>query len=220
MASLHRMHLPPHPTVPLQSPARPPPAWSLSVELWIPITIVAALLQCVRTALQQKLKALLSTNGANFVRYFYGAPVSLAMLAAILLPWARPCRCRASNFWCLIALAGPGADRRHLAADLRLHLAQLHRRHRLFQDRDGADRDLRHPAAGRAVEPLGLDRHRRQPVRRLGAVDPRRRQGPAQHPVRLDAEIGRWSASPPAAASPSPPSASAPPRCRCPRAIS
>jgi len=54
------------------------------VELWIPITVVAALLQCVRTALQQKLKALLSTNGANFVRYFYGAPVSLAMLGAIL----------------------------------------------------------------------------------------------------------------------------------------
>ncbi len=54
------------------------------MELWIPITIVAALLQCVRTALQQKLKALLSTNGANFVRYFYGAPVSLAMLGAIL----------------------------------------------------------------------------------------------------------------------------------------
>jgi drug/metabolite transporter (DMT)-like permease len=54
------------------------------VELWIPITIVAALLQCVRTALQQKLKALLSTNGANFVRYLYGAPVSLAMLGAIL----------------------------------------------------------------------------------------------------------------------------------------
>ena len=55
------------------------------MELWIPITVVAALLQCVRTALQQKLKALLSTNGANFVRYFYGAPVSLAMLGAIVV---------------------------------------------------------------------------------------------------------------------------------------
>src|SRR6185295_7428067 len=31
----------------------------------------------------QKLKALLSTNGANFVRYIYGAPVSLLMLAVI-----------------------------------------------------------------------------------------------------------------------------------------
>jgi len=53
------------------------------VELWIPITVLAALLQCVRTALQQKLKALLSTNGANFVRYLYGAPVSLLALGLI-----------------------------------------------------------------------------------------------------------------------------------------
>lgn len=53
------------------------------MELWIPITVVAALLQCVRTALQQKLKALLSTNGANFVRYLYGAPVSLLALVVI-----------------------------------------------------------------------------------------------------------------------------------------
>ena len=54
------------------------------MELWIPITVAAALLQCVRTALQQKLKALLSTNGANFVRYLYGAPVSLAMLGGLV----------------------------------------------------------------------------------------------------------------------------------------
>ncbi len=53
------------------------------MELWIPITVLAAFLQCVRTALQQKLKALLSTNGANFVRYLYGAPVSLLALALI-----------------------------------------------------------------------------------------------------------------------------------------
>lgn len=52
--------------------------------LWIPITIAAALFQCARTALQQKLRALLNVNGANFVRYFYGAPVSLAMLAALV----------------------------------------------------------------------------------------------------------------------------------------
>lgn len=55
------------------------------MELWIAITIAAALLQCVRTALQQKLKAVLSTNGANFVRYLYGAPVSFALLVLIAL---------------------------------------------------------------------------------------------------------------------------------------
>lgn len=53
------------------------------MELWIVITVLAAFLQCVRTALQQKLKALLTTNGANFVRYLYGAPLSLLALAII-----------------------------------------------------------------------------------------------------------------------------------------
>ncbi len=54
------------------------------VELWIPITIGAALFQTIRTALQQKLKAQLSTNGANFVRYVYGAPLSILMLVLLL----------------------------------------------------------------------------------------------------------------------------------------
>lgn len=54
------------------------------MELWIPITIAAALFQTIRTALQQKLKAQLSTNGANFVRYVYGAPLSILMLALLL----------------------------------------------------------------------------------------------------------------------------------------
>jgi drug/metabolite transporter (DMT)-like permease len=75
------------------------------VELWIPITVLAALLQCVRTALQQKLKALLSTNGANFVRYLYGAPVSLAMLAAIVATGtALPMP--GLKFFAFVALAG------------------------------------------------------------------------------------------------------------------
>ena len=54
------------------------------MELWIPITVLAALFQCVRTAMQQKLRAILNTNGANFVRYLYGAPISLAMLAGLV----------------------------------------------------------------------------------------------------------------------------------------
>ena len=44
---------------------------------WIPITIAAALFQCWRTALQQKLRHLLSVNAAGFVRFLYGAPTAL-----------------------------------------------------------------------------------------------------------------------------------------------
>ncbi len=54
------------------------------MELWIPIAIAAAACQAWRTALQQKLKALLSTDGANFVRYLYGAPVSVLMIVLLV----------------------------------------------------------------------------------------------------------------------------------------
>jgi len=51
---------------------------------WIPITIAAALFQCWRTALQQKLRHLLSVNGAGFVRFLYGAPTALLIFLGAL----------------------------------------------------------------------------------------------------------------------------------------
>ncbi len=64
------------------------------MELWIPITVSAALFQCWRTAMQQKLRHLLSVNGAGFVRFLYGAPTALVLLTAALagtgLPLPRP----------------------------------------------------------------------------------------------------------------------------------
>jgi len=55
------------------------------VPVWIPITLAAALFQCWRTALQQKLRNLLSVNGAGFVRFLYGAPTALLLLIVALL---------------------------------------------------------------------------------------------------------------------------------------
>jgi drug/metabolite transporter (DMT)-like permease len=55
------------------------------MPLWIPITVSAALLQCWRTAMQQKLRHLLSVNGAGFVRYLYGAPTALVLLVGALI---------------------------------------------------------------------------------------------------------------------------------------
>lgn len=49
---------------------------------WIPITIAAALFQCWRTALQQKLRHQLSVNAAGFVRFLYGAPTALLIFLA------------------------------------------------------------------------------------------------------------------------------------------
>src|SRR5579864_4791664 len=52
------------------------------MELWVPVTVAAALFQCWRTAMQQKLRHLLSVNGAGFVRFLYGAPTALVLLVA------------------------------------------------------------------------------------------------------------------------------------------
>jgi drug/metabolite transporter (DMT)-like permease len=62
------------------------------MELWIPITLTAALFQTWRTALQQRLRGLLSVNAAGFVRYLYALPTGALLLigsyraAAIALP--------------------------------------------------------------------------------------------------------------------------------------
>jgi drug/metabolite transporter (DMT)-like permease len=52
--------------------------------LWIPLTIAAAFLQNVRSALQKHLKGQLGTTGATFVRFGYGFPVAIAYLAGLV----------------------------------------------------------------------------------------------------------------------------------------
>ncbi len=52
--------------------------------LWIPLTIAAAFLQNVRSALQKHLKGRLGTTGATFVRFGYGFPVAIAYLAILV----------------------------------------------------------------------------------------------------------------------------------------
>ena len=52
--------------------------------LWIPLTIAAAFLQNVRSALQKHLKGRLGTTGATFVRFGYGFPVAIAYLAGLV----------------------------------------------------------------------------------------------------------------------------------------
>ncbi len=47
------------------------------MEIWIPITIVAAFFQNLRSALQKHLKGKLSTGGATYSRFFYAWPFAL-----------------------------------------------------------------------------------------------------------------------------------------------
>ncbi len=50
------------------------------MPLWVPVTMVAALFQTWRTALQQRLRGSLSVGTAGLVRYLYAVPVGLALL--------------------------------------------------------------------------------------------------------------------------------------------
>jgi drug/metabolite transporter (DMT)-like permease len=47
------------------------------MELWIPITIAAAFLQNLRSALQKHIKGRLSTSGAAYARFLYAWPLAL-----------------------------------------------------------------------------------------------------------------------------------------------
>jgi drug/metabolite transporter (DMT)-like permease len=51
-------------------------------SIWLPATLSAGLFQALRTAIQQRLRAQLSVNGAGLVRYVYGAPVALLLWLA------------------------------------------------------------------------------------------------------------------------------------------
>jgi drug/metabolite transporter (DMT)-like permease len=52
--------------------------------IWLPATLLAALFQAWRTAVQQRVRAELSVNAAGLVRYLYGLPVGLVLLGAYL----------------------------------------------------------------------------------------------------------------------------------------
>ncbi|MCF8469110.1 MAG: hypothetical protein K9G33_17075, partial [Sneathiella sp.] len=53
------------------------------MEAWIPITIFAAFFQNIRTSLQKYLKGRLSTGGATYVRFLYGAPFALLYILTL-----------------------------------------------------------------------------------------------------------------------------------------
>jgi drug/metabolite transporter (DMT)-like permease len=66
------------------------------MDAWIPITLAAAFLQNLRSALQKHLKAQLSTTGATFGRFAFAAPLAalyatgLAILADYEVPEPNP----------------------------------------------------------------------------------------------------------------------------------
>jgi len=53
------------------------------LELWIPVTVFAAFMQNLRSALQKHIKGKLSTSGAAYVRFLYAWPFALLYLWAV-----------------------------------------------------------------------------------------------------------------------------------------
>ena len=76
------------------------------MPLWIPITVAAALCQNIRTTMQQKIRGILSVDGANFVRYLYGAPLALGMLAFLVFVTGRHVPSISLYFLLLVTIAG------------------------------------------------------------------------------------------------------------------
>src|ERR1700681_2084491 len=71
------------------------PMFSIA-SLWIPFTIVAALGQVTRNAMQRQLTGPLGTWGATNIRFLFGFPFSIVFFAVVLvstgdqLPWPTP----------------------------------------------------------------------------------------------------------------------------------
>jgi drug/metabolite transporter (DMT)-like permease len=74
--------------------------------MWIPITLAAATFQILRTSRQHGLRTQLSTVGAGFVRYLYGAPLALLLSATWFGLAGRELPHIPGRFWVIISAAG------------------------------------------------------------------------------------------------------------------
>ncbi|MFL9839503.1 DMT family transporter [Sphingomonas sp. ST-64] len=79
----------------------------IASPIWLPATLLAALFQPWRTAVQRRVSRDLSINAAGLVRYLYGLPVALVMAAAcqwLIAPAVFP----ALGPWFLVYCLGGG----------------------------------------------------------------------------------------------------------------
>ncbi len=78
-----------------------PPTW-----LWVVFTIVAALAQTARNAMQRELTGTLGTVGATHVRFLFGFPFALIALAAVLAISGQAMPKPAASFWLWVLTGG------------------------------------------------------------------------------------------------------------------
>jgi drug/metabolite transporter (DMT)-like permease len=68
-------------------------------SLWIPFTLIAALCQVARNAMQKQLTGPLGTWGATNIRFLFGFPFSILFLAAVLLASGDHLPTPPAEFW-------------------------------------------------------------------------------------------------------------------------
>src|SRR6201996_2004105 len=70
-----------------------------AATLWIPFTIVGALGQVARNAMQRSLTGPLGTWGATNIRFLFGFPFSLIFFAAVMIVSGDPLPTPTTGFW-------------------------------------------------------------------------------------------------------------------------
>ncbi|HLJ00429.1 MAG TPA: EamA family transporter, partial [Bradyrhizobium sp.] len=70
-----------------------------TASLWIPFTIIAAMGQVARNAMQRQLTGPLGTWGATNIRFLFGFPFSIVSFAAVLILTGDPLPWPTSAFW-------------------------------------------------------------------------------------------------------------------------
>jgi len=83
----------------LPKPLFSSPAMFSIASLWIPFTIVAALGQVARNAMQRQLTEPLGTWGATNIRFLFGFPFSVVFLAVVLVLTGDPLPSPTLAFW-------------------------------------------------------------------------------------------------------------------------
>lgn len=78
------------------------------MEIWVLITVAAAFLQNVRSAMQKHLKGRMGTTGATFVRFGFGVPFALLYMGILAFLLARPLPVPGATFFLWAVLGGIG----------------------------------------------------------------------------------------------------------------
>ena len=78
------------------------------MELWISITIAAAFLQNLRSAVQKHLKGVMGTTGATFVRFGFGFPFALLFVSVLHFWVGYPLPAVNAEFFAWAVLGGVG----------------------------------------------------------------------------------------------------------------